>query len=287
VSALGSEPRAQSALRDLAAQLALVPHVAAYEWRKVTAFRLGFLLREVLGGVARPAVTAAVYYAMFQSSGASDFRGYRFIDLVGYLVWSAAITKCLTSERTLDIGEQIFDGYITKYLVMPVSFFTLAAGRFVQFTTLQLGAALVFYGLGAGLLPSYWPEPASALALLQAFCLMLLGAACYFLLNLILQLLAFWLDVVWSLTNMFHFVALFVSGMIVPVSLMPGDLQAAFAVTFPYWTVFGPIELLLGRMGSAEFGRGVLVLSAWLLALCLLARITWRRGVLRYAGVGA
>jgi len=271
----------------LGGQLALLPHVVAYEWRKATAFRVGFLLREVLAGAPRPAVMAVVYHAMFQSTGAADFRGYRFVDLVAYLVWSAVISKCLVHERVLDVAEQIFDGYITKYLVMPVSFFTLSAGRFVQFTAVQLGCAALFYGLGAALLPGYWPVPVSALAFAQALCLLLLGACCYYVLHLIVQLLAFWLDVVWSLTNMFQFVASFVAGVIVPVALMPDAVQAAFRVTFPFWSVFAPVEILLGRMGSAEFGEGLSVLGAWLIALCALARVTWRRGLLRYAGVGA
>jgi ABC-2 type transport system permease protein len=271
----------------LRAQLALLPHVVSYEWRKATAFRVGFLLREVLVGVPRAAVMAVVYYAMFQSTGAADFRGYRFPDLVAYLVWSAAISKCLVNERVLDIAQQIFDGYITKYLIMPVSFFTLAAGRFVQFTLVQLGCAALYYALGAALLPSYWPLPVSGLAFAQAFCLLLLGACCYYVLHLILQLLAFWLDVVWSLTGMFQFVASFVAGVIVPVTLMPAGVQAVFRLTFPFWSVFAPIEILLGRMGSAEFGEGLLVLGAWLTALCSLALVTWRRGVLRYSGVGA
>ena len=66
--------------------------------------------------------------------GPGSIRGYRFPDLVAYLVWTAAIYKCLSDERTLDLAEQIFDGYITKYLVMPISFFTLLSGRFLQFT---------------------------------------------------------------------------------------------------------------------------------------------------------
>ena len=268
-------------------QLRLLPHVVAYEWRKATAFRLGFLLREVLMGTPRPAVMAVVYYAMFQSSGADQFRGYRFADLVAYLVWSAAISKVLYNERTLDLAEQIFDGYITKYLVMPVSFFTLLTGRFVQFTLLQLGCALLFYAAGAVFFPGYWPLPASALAFAQALCLVLLGACCFFLTIATLHLLAFWLDVVWSLTNMFAFGAMFVAGVIVPISLMPGAVQAAFRVTFPYWTVFAPAELLLGRMGSRDFAHGALVLVLWLCGLIALARVTWRRGVLRYAGAGA
>lgn len=274
-------------MTDLAREIRLLPHVAAYEWRKTTAFRLGFLLREVLRGVARPAVMMLVYLAMFRSSGATDFRGYRFEDLVAYLIWGAVLNKCLYEERTLDLAEQIFDGYITKYLVMPVHYFTLVWGKFLQFTLLQLASSAVLWCAGALLMPGLWPHPASALALGQALVLLLLGAACYHLAHLILNCLAFWLDVVWSLLAMFRFVSFFVAGLLVPVSLMPGWVDSLFRGLFPYWSVFAPAEILLGRKGSAEFATGALVLLASLVLLHWLALVVWRRGLERYAGVGA
>jgi ABC-2 type transport system permease protein len=271
----------------LTQQARLLPHVVAYEWRKATAFRVGFLLREVLRGLARPAVMIVVYYAMFRGSGATDFRGYRFEDLVAYLIWSSILHKCLSDERTFDVAEQIFDGYITKFLVMPVSYFTLIWGRFVQLTLLQLASAVGFWCLGALLLPQHWPYPASPLALAQALTLLLLGGACYLLVHFILNCLAFWLDVVWSLLGMFRFVSAFVCGLIVPVALMPDAVGSAFRWLFPYWTVFAPAELLLGRKGSDEFVLGAAVLAVSLALLQALALLVWKRGLLRYSGVGA
>jgi ABC-2 type transport system permease protein len=271
-------------LRD---ELRLLPHVVAYEWRKATAFRAGFFLREMLRGVARPAVMMVVYLAMFHSSGASSFRGYALGDLLAYLVWSSVLQKCITEERTLDIGEQIFDGYITKYLVMPVSFFTLVWGQFIQFTLLQLFAATLYWCVGALLLPGFWPNPVSAVALAQASLLLLLGAGCYLLAHFILNCLAFWLDVVWSLLGMFRFVALFISGALVPIGLMPDWVHRVLIVLFPYWTVCAPAEILLGRQGTPQFLQGIAVLGVSLVVLQGLAVLTWKRGLLRYSGVGA
>lgn len=268
-------------------ELRVLPRVVAYELRKSTAFRLGFVLRQLLHGVPRPAVMVLVYVAIFRATAAAELRGYTLPDLVAYLIWTALSIKCLTDERTLDVGEQIFDGYVTKYLVMPVSFLTLLWGRFVQFTLVQLASAALLYGAGALLLPGHWPAPASGLALVQATTLLLLGAACYHLMHLVIGMLAFWLDVVWSLHNMFGFVATFVAGALVPIALMPEPVQAVFAALFPYWTVFAPAELLLGRMGTDDFARGLSVLGATLAALQVLALVTWKRGLVRYAGSGA
>jgi len=268
-------------------EIRLLPHVVAYEWRKATAFRLGFLLREILRGVGRSLVMAVVFAAMFRSSGVASMRGYTLPDIVHYLVWAAALQKVLTDEKSLDLAEQIFDGTITKYLVMPVSFFTLLAGRYVQFTVSQLAGAALFLAAGALLLPSWWPAVGDPVALLQALVLLLLGSACYLLVHFILNGLAFWLDVVWSLLNMFRFVAMFVSGAILPVPLMPHGVQQAFAWLFPYWTLCAPAELLLGRMGTAGFLHGLVVQLGSLLLLSLLSSLVWRRGLARYCGVGA
>ena len=274
-------------IAGLRSELRLLPHVIAYEYRKATAFRLGFLFTELARGVARQLVMAAVFYAMFQSSGRETFNGYRFPDLVAYLVWTAAIYKCLSHEGTLDLAEQIFDGYITKYLVMPISIFTLVAGRFVQYTSVQLLAATLFWIVGALLVPAYWPYPPSVLAFAQALLLLLLGAACYMLVHFVLCCLAFWFDVVWSLLSMFRFVAIFASGALLPVALMPEAFQQGLALLFPYWTVFAPAELLLGRAGTPQFLQGLAVLALWVLGLSALAAVAFRRGVARYSGVGA
>lgn len=278
--------RARALAASLPEELHLLPYVAAYEWRKATAFRAGFVLNALLRGVPRPVVMTLVYLAMFRSTGAAEIRGYTFVDLVHFLVWTAAIQKCIPDWRSLDLAEQIFDGYVTKYLVMPVSYFTLLWGRFLQFTAVQLLAAAAFWCAGALVLHSWWPQPVSAVALAQAATLLALGTGCYLLTYFILNCLAFWLDVVWSLLNMFMFVAAFMSGMLVPVALMPRAVRGVLEVTFPYWTVNAPVELLLGRLGPADFRFGLAVLATSFVALHALAFVTWRRGLRRYAGVG-
>ena len=267
--------------------LRILPNVVAYEWHKASAFRFGLLAREVLRGIPRALVMLMVYLAMFASRGTDAIRGYTLEDLIGYLVWTSVIVKVLSDERTLDVAEQIFDGYITKYLVMPTSFFVLVLGRGLCFTLTQCLSAALFWMLGAALLPAYWPWPASWTALSQAALLVALGAYCFFLVHLVLNYLAFWVDVVWSLLAMFRFVAMFISGMLLPISFMPDGVHLVLRQLFPYWVAFGPAELLLGRMGTEGFIHGLWVLGASALALQWLTAFTWRRGTERYAGAGA
>lgn len=271
---------------SLARHARIVWQVALYELRKATVFRTGFLVREVLRGMNRPVVMVFVYMALVRSSGTSQLGGYSFPELVQYLVLVATFRKVLFHERGLDLAEQIFQGYVTKYLVMPVRYDALVLGRFVQYTLLQSGVALLFFAAGALAFPGWWAWPASPAAALQSVVLLLLGSFCFLQLTYILNAMAFWLDVVWTLLVAFRFVGDFVSGGLVPVSMMPGPLRATFWYLFPYWALSAPIEIFLGKLATPDFLEGLLVLGTTIVVLEVVRAAVWRRGVRQYSGSG-
>jgi ABC-2 type transport system permease protein len=257
----------------------------AYELRKVTTWRVGFVVREVMRGVWRPLVMIFVYRALLAGESRS-IGGYDADGFARYLILAAAFEKLLFHQRGLDLADQVFRGYVTKYLVMPVRFYVLALARFAQHLTIQGGVAAALWCAGAWLAPEFWPHPVSALAFAQALVLVLLGSYCYFLVCFLVNTLAFWLDVVWTLFAMTSFVFSFVAGVLVPVSIMPDALREAFQWCFPYWAVCAPVELFLGRLDPSAFPRGVLVLLVSIALLELARGELWRRGLARYVGAG-
>jgi ABC-2 type transport system permease protein len=264
----------------------LVAGAFAYEMRRQAAFRAGFVVREVLRGVVGPALMIFVFHAVYTRDGVDSMRGWSFPELVRYLILVATFEKLLFHLRGLDLSEQIFEGYVTKYLVMPFRYFSLALGRFGQYLAVQLVTAGGLWVAGLMLVPQWWPRPASAAAFAQSLTLIVLGSYCYFLTYFIVNAMAFWLDVVWTLLVMTGFVLTFVSGTLLPVSIMPAALREAFAWTYPYWALSAPIEIYLGRLDQEAFLRGLGVLAGSILLLELARRLVWERGRRRYAGGG-
>lgn len=264
----------------------LVAVAAGYELRKATAFRVGFFLREVLIGLPRPLVMSLVYLAIYRSSGKADIVGFSFADMVGYLILTALLIKMIPHEWLFDLADQIFEGYVTKFLVMPFPYFALIVARWVQYVGVQLSVVVTLWIAGALVLPQWWPSPATGWALLQAALLALLGGYCFVLTYFCLNALAFWLDVVWTLLIMMRFITGFVGGLVVPISIMPEAVQRIFAFAFPYWTLSAPAELLLGRLGTADFLRGLLTLAVTAVVLQVVALVVWKRGLSKYQGVG-
>lgn len=279
MSALSSAPRR--------AHWPLLRQATAYELRKQIAFRVGFVVREVGHGLVEPLVMLCVFWALYRSAGeGAVLRGWTFPELVQYVAGLLVVRKVMFHNRALDLSTQIFEGRVTKYLVMPMDYFVLATARFSQYTLLQLGIGALTWAIGALVAPEHWLFPASFGAFIGALTLLLLGSWCCFLVYYILNALAFWLDVVWSLLVMAWFVISFAGGALLPVSQMPPAIAEVLQYGFPYWSISAPIEVLMGRLGAGDVARGLAILAVTAALLEALRRVVWRRGLARYGGVG-
>ena len=247
----------------------------AYELRKASAFR----------GVERAGVLVFVYIALFRSAGGT-IRGWTLPEMIQYLVLLATVQKVIFHERVLDLADQIFDGYVTKFMVMPMRYFTLVAARFIQYTAVQLVVAVAFWCIGALVVPRWWPMPASATALVQSLVLVLLASYCCMLVYFMMNSLAFWLGVVWTLIGMSRMVMVFFMGEGVPVSLYPEPLRRVLVWLFPYWAMSGPIDVFMGRAGTEHFLQGIAVLVPSIVVLQAASLALWRRGLRQYGGAG-
>ncbi|MCC6406656.1 MAG: ABC-2 family transporter protein [Planctomycetes bacterium] len=266
--------------------LRLVARTAVYELRKQLAFRVGFLVREVFRNIGRPLVMIAVFWAIFRQDGVERVGTYRFEELARYMILVAVLQRLMFNERSLDLADQIFNGTLTKYLIMPVRVGRLFVARFVEHVVLQSTIAAALFLVGALVAPKIWPFPERPIAAAQALVLVLGASYAYYQSIYLLQLFAFWLDVVWTLMVMARFIVVFVAGVLVPVTLMPEAAADFFRCLYPYWLVTGPIEIWIGKQSSHDFWIGLCIVAAWILGLHLAISYVWSRGMRRYSGSG-
>ena len=115
--------------------------------------------------------------------------------------------------------------------------------------------------------------------------------ACYaaFLLRFLLQyttaFLAFWLERVAALDGLIMVPYTFLSGLVIPLQVMPDRvLDVVMLTPFPYM-VWLPASLLAG--GEVDLLRGFATLGVWVVLLWLLNRWLWRKGLKHYSAMGA
>ncbi len=108
-----------------------------------------------------------------------------------------------------------------------------------------------------------------------------------FLLEWTLALAAFWTTRVSAINQVYFIAALFLSGQMAPLSLLPAPLRLAATILPFRWTTSFPVELILGRVGWTDALTGMCVQAAWIVVCLLLLRMVWRAGVRAYSAVGA
>lgn len=127
----------------------------------------------------------------------------------------------------------------------------------------------------------------SLLAVAAFFPALLLACFARFLVEWTLALAAFWTTRVSAINQGYYVLALFLSGQVAPLSLLPYAAQVAATILPFRWMISFPVEVLLGRLTATEIILGLAAQAAWLGLAAVLLRAVWRAGVRAYSAVGA
>lgn len=242
--------------------------------QRFTTYRLWFWatwLGQVLSVTLFVAFWKAVYQHRTTLGGLHAQQTITYIILTQILVpiaWSAAFA----------IGYLIRDGSIATELVRPfdlqLRFYaeglaSLTAVVLQQAIPIGLLAALLF-GFRLPLDPLIWG------AFVLSF---LLGMTISFFMDWLIGCLAFFTTEVWGLGVLRNGIALFFSGALVPLVMLPGALRT-IAYSLPFGqAVYQPISLLAGIAPLRDAPRIILVQLIWLAVLAVAARLAFRASV--------
>ena len=255
----------------------------ALNWAEQWQYRAN-LLMYLLFWLVSPIVYLAVWTTVARTQGsvngltAADFAAYYMVLLV---------VDILTSQITIHIlAPEIQNGNLSNRLLLPVHpVLTQVLVNNIAFKVLNLIALvpiwLVLYVLF---------QPALNLTLsnlLLAIPALVLAFGILFLLGAALTLVAFWTTRVWALWNFYAAVFMLFGGQFVPLSLLPSILQDIAKVLPFSYTLYFPIQLILGKLSPAEITSSFGMQLVWLVLAYLVFRVTWRAGVKQFSAVGA
>jgi len=260
-------------------------HVLSNEARTKLSYRAEFWITAVAGFVADFGVAWFLWLAMFHESGLDSFGGRDFHGMVIYYLMVILMGKLIVANRfDGTVSGDIYEGGLTRYLLFPTSYMRFKYAQHLGLMVPQLMQIVLF---GAIALPLVGlPAGITMAAVLMSLCGIVLANLLYFVLETLMQQVAFWQDNVWSLSVGLYFVASLFGGRQLPLNLFPQWAQDVLA-WLPFRFLFDfPARLMLGEIGVGEWGRDLLLCAAWCAFFELLRRIMWRRGQLQYTGVG-
>jgi ABC-2 type transport system permease protein len=107
-----------------------------------------------------------------------------------------------------------------------------------------------------------------------------------FIITTIVQMTAFWADNVWSLMVMLRFCMMFLGGGRIPINLFPQWAQELLH-SLPFYHVLAfPVSTFMGDLTTEQWINGITMTVFWTVCFYPFLHFIWKRGNLRYTGVG-
>lgn len=263
-------------------QTAVLSFKAQIVWRFDTAMTMALCLFQIL-------FAHILWGALF--AGRQYIAGFTRESMMAYAVVSAFLTQLdLSGGVSGEISARMRDGTFSKYMVLPMN----TQGYFLAHTAGAAGYYLIFDLLAAGLWMALfrvsWPVPRDAGLLLLTALMVVMGLSFMVQLNYLLGILVLKFENIGIFLMIKSNLALFLTGAMIPLALLPQGVQAACRVFPFYYVTYLPAMLVIGRFAEESARgaalQGVAVLSLWLAGVTALNTALYERLRVRYDGVG-
>ena len=243
------------------------------------------LIMYLLYWLVSPIIYLAVWTSIANSKG--SVSGLTANDFVTYSMTLLIVDQITSNIVIHTFAYKVQDGSLSGELVRPIHpMLTNALVNNIAFKALTV---IGFIPIWLILFFLYKPDFSSVTlsGLLMAVPALIMGFLVGFLLSAAITSLAFWTTRVYSIHEFYYALILLFSGQFVPLTLMPKVIQD-IAQYLPFQLlIYYPIQLILGRLSSAQIVQGYIVGAVWLIVSIVIFNLIWRNGVRRYSAVGA
>ena len=261
-------------------------HVVAMELRKILAYRSDFWITFLGQTLIQLLVARALWQMIFDAQGVTEMQGFTLEMMSLYYLIVPIGTRILTGESVGFLAREIYEGTFTRYLLYPLSVFQYKTTTYLTYSMFYAFQLLIIYTLFRYFIAQAAFTFTDFGNLLMGIGLFFLAATTYVMMALLIEMISLWADNVWSLIVMLRFFTSFFGGGLIPLTFLPSWTQAALEWTpFPY-LISLPARTIMGLSTLGEMGKGVLILSVWIIVFVEFVKLVWKRGQHKYTGVG-
>ena len=243
------------------------------------------LLMYLMYWLVSPIIYLAVWTSIANAKG--SVNGFTANDFASYYMTLLIVDQITSNIVIHTFAYKIQDGTLAGELIRPIHpMLTNALVNNIAFKMLTiLGFIPIWIILFFLFKPDY--SGATLVGVLLAIPMMLMGFLIGYLLTATITSLAFWTTRVYSIHEFYFALTLLFSGQFVPLTLMPKIVQN-IAQYLPFrFQLYHPIQLILGKLSTAQIIQGYIAAGIWLLVAMTLFNWVWRKGVKRFSAVGA
>lgn len=249
-----------------------------------TAYRLEFFTEFFGSAIGPAAIQWVLWYSMFKLSGLQEVGGASYMEMVQYTFASILFSQVRGGNLDFELAEMIRSGALSQHLLKPISviefvFIRGVSGKlFIAVFAMILGSAMAIFA------PEYFGIQIPRLC--AGMTLAIAGNVIHYQVGCILAAMAFYWEEAYSILLVKNMIVKVLCGELVPLSLFPDSMSWAWKY-FPFYLyVFGPAQIALGKWDYGKWGESMLIAAAWIVALAILTRLSWRVGIKKYQSLG-
>jgi ABC-2 type transport system permease protein len=260
--------------------------VISTELRKIIAYRSDFWVNFLGQMLLQLFIARALWLSIFTANNVTHMGGFDLAQITLYYLLAPLTMKILMGEGLGTLASEIYNGGLNRYLVWPMPPLGYKLLTYFTHSFFYMGQLCLLYTIARLYLVDAPYAAEEFLRLIAGLCFLSVAVLAYFCLQATCDMMAFWAENVWSLAVMLRFTVVFLGGVSLPLSFFPDQMRAVLEFLPFAAMTSGPINLILGRSTFSEAFGALMVLILWLPVMAGVMRWVWRRGNLKYTGVG-
>lgn len=260
--------------------------VALVGWQDALVYRMN-ALTWVAYALLPSLAFMLVWLARYDAAPGQKIGGFGLGEMIAYYLLVTLLSVAITPHPEYWVSQEIRDGKITPFIVRPIGFWGYLLAREGSYQIIKTAMALPAFALVAWAFARFIAWPSLSIGQAGVFVLASLGAFLLLMqIKYVLGLSAFWLAEVGGLLEIWNILLAVFAGRLLPLDLLPQWMRAAGA-WLPFHLLYDfPMRVLLGRIEPREVALNMALQMMWAVALGLLVRQSWRRGLLAYEAYG-
>lgn len=259
-------------------------------WKESIAYRAEYYMSLVLNPL-RFFALVMIWYFIYNANGITEIKGYELTGLITYFMISTIVYIITYNNIPENFQDEITKGDFIVNLLKPVYYpFIWLLKKIARRGFAFLIEVIPLFIIFALFFKKYFIIGDIGFFLVSVLFAFFIS----YLVSSLIACIAFWFINIRSLAWLLRFVISFSSGMFVPITLFPSFLEKILNfLPFKYLS-YVPTNIYLGKFSkdiALPFVDTVyfqlIMQVVWIAILYLLLRFTWKRGVKKFAGVGA
>ena len=240
------------------------------------------LIVDLVLTTAEPIVYLAVWQLVAAANG-GEVDGFTSGRFAAYYITFGFVRICMQSGSPSNWQQAVQRGDLSGQLLLPIHPVHVDLAMWLGFCVTR---AVMWLPIGAVLVIAYRPDFDTSVWQVAAFMISLVPALVMrTLINDITGMASFWFVSIVAIDGVVRIFENLLSGRLVPPDLLPGWAQTLSKFLPFEWGFAFPIKALIGPMSTDALLRGLGMQMLWVIALWMLMRFVWNKGVRRYGAV--